>query len=183
MSARASTTALVILLSACASTTGSSGEPAGSAGSIAKPAPTASIGQYQLNYGLEPIHGSTTLASGFAPDPFSVEVTAGGTVNAEYVGADCHGYPTAEPSFSVTYEAGSATLLRFYVDGPGDTAMIINAPNGTFVCGDDSFGTRSPTIDFEPPEAGRYDVWVGPFEFDQRLDTTLKVTEHPDNHP
>jgi hypothetical protein len=148
-----------------------------------KPAPSASVGTYELDYSAPAIAGSTTLTSGFDPDPFSVEVTAGGAVNVDYLGADCLGYPTSEPSFSVTYSAGSATLLRFYVSAPGDTTLIVNTPDTSFLCGDESFGTSNPAIDFENPSSGRYDVWVAPFQWDQSLDATLYVTEDSDNHP
>ena len=138
----------------------------------------------QLDYSQEPNYGSTALTSGFAPDPVSVSVTSGGDVDASYLGSGCSGYATSAPDFGVNYTSGAFPTLRFYfVASSGDTTLIINSPNGTWYCVDDSFGTLNPTIDFQAPSSGRYDVWVGSYSSGDFVSGTLYVTENTSNHP
>lgn len=136
-----------------------------------------------LNFALPAVYGSTALTAGFVPDPFSVGVTAGGPASASYLGGGCYGYTTSAPTFSVNYTSGSASVLRFYFIGSGDTTMIINTPFNTFSCVDDSFGTLNPTIDFNNPSSGRYDIWVASYAEGGNIGGTLYVTELSGNHP
>jgi len=137
-----------------------------------------------LNFSLPAVFGSTALTSGFVPDPFTVGVTSGGgPVNVGYLGGGCTGFATSAPTFSVNYTAGAFPTLRFYFIGSGDTTMIINNPAGSFFCVDDSFGTLNPTIDFNSPSSGRYDVWIGSFASGASIGGTLFVTENTGNHP
>ena len=137
-----------------------------------------------LNFSLPPVYGSTALTSGFVPDPFTVGVTAGGPASAAYLGSGCSGYTTSAPTFSVNYTSGAFPTLRFYfIGGGGDTTMIINTPGGGYVCVDDSFGTLNPTIDFNSPSSGRYDVWIATYSEAGSIGGTLYVTENTSNHP
>jgi hypothetical protein len=136
-----------------------------------------------LNFSLPPVYGSTSLTSGFVPDPFSVGITAGGPASASYLGGGCYGYTTSAPSFSVNYTSGAFPTLRFYFIGSGDTTMIINTPGGSYVCVDDSFGTLNPTIDFNSPSSGRYDIWIATYAQGASVGGTLYVTENTGNHP
>jgi hypothetical protein len=136
-----------------------------------------------LNFSLPPNYGSTSLTSGFVPDPFTVGVTAGGAISVGYLGGGCVGFATSAPDFSVNYTQGAFPTLRFYFVGPGDSTLIVNAPSGSFFCSDDSFGTLNPTIDFASPSSGRYDVWVGSFASGAFVAGTLYVTENAINHP
>jgi len=136
-----------------------------------------------LNFSLPPVYGSSALTSGFVPDPFTVGVTGGGPANVSYLGGGCTGYTTSAPSFSLNYTAGAFPLLRFYFIGASDSTMIINTPGGSYICVDDSFGTTNPTIDFNSPASGRYDIWVGSFNSGGAVAGTLYVTENTANHP
>ncbi len=144
------------------------------------PAPTAT-----LSFSLPPVYGSTSLASGFLSDPFSVGVTAGGPLNVSYLGSGCSGHATSAPSFTLNYTPGLAPMLRFYFIGAAgsDTTMVVNTPSGSYVCVDDSFGTLNPTRDFDSPAKGRYDIWIGTFEAGASVAGTLYVTEDAGNHP
>ena len=104
-------------------------------------------------------------------------------MNVSYLGGGCTGHATSAPSFSVNYTSGAFPTLRFYFIGGGDTTMIINGPSGSFFCVDDSFGTLNPTIDFNSPLSGRYDVWIGTFSAGASIDGTLHVTENTGLHP
>ncbi len=154
------------------------------------PTPTATLTATEppppvatLNFSLPPVFGSTALTSGFVPDPFTVGVTAGGPANVSYLGSGCSGFASVAPSFSVNYTSGSFPTLRFYFIGSGDTTMIINSPSGSYFCVDDSFGTLNPTIDFNSPTSGRYDVWIATFAEGGSVGGTLHVTENTGNHP
>lgn len=139
----------------------------------------------ELDYRLQPNFGSEDLTSGFTPDPFSVEVTSGGPIDASYLGGDCRGYATAAPDFDVTYTAGDLSLLRFYfvADGGEDTTLLINAPDTSWHCNDDAPGGLDPQFDFQDPDSGLYDVWIGSYEAGAEISGTLYVTELESNGP
>lgn len=143
-----------------------------------QPAPVAT-----LNYSLPPVFGSTALTAGFVPDPFTVGITGGGPAGVSYLGGGCTGFTTSAPSFSVNYTSGAFPTLRFYFIGSGDTTMIINSPSASYFCNDDSFGTLNPTIDFNSPSSGRYDIWIGTFSQGGSVGGTLYVTENTGNSP
>ena len=136
-----------------------------------------------LNFSLPANYGSTSLTSGFVPDPFTTAITSGGNVDVSYLGGGCTGFATSAPDFSVNYTAGAFPLLRFYFVGSSDTTMIINSPSGSYTCVDDSFNTLNPTIDFNSPSPGRYDIWIGSFATGGGGGGTLFVTENSGNHP
>jgi hypothetical protein len=100
-----------------------------------------------------------------------------------YLGTGCSGFATSAPDYSVFYTSGSFPVLRFYFVGSGDTTMIINDPSASFRCIDDSFGTLNPTLDYNNPSSGRYDIWIGSFSQGTNVSGTLYVTENTGNHP
>ncbi len=136
-----------------------------------------------LNFSLPPVNGSSALTSGFVPDPYAIFISAGGPVDVSYLGGGCSGFTASAPSFSLNYTSGAFPLLRFYFIGTSDTTLVINSPAGSYFCVDDSFGTLNPTIDFNSPASGRYDVWVGSFAQGVPVSGTLYITESSSNHP
>jgi hypothetical protein len=145
--------------------------------------PSQPAPQPTLNFSLPPNSGSTSLTSGFVPDPFSIGISSGGSVNVSYLGGGCTGFATSAPDFSIFYTSGAFPLLRFYYIGSSDATLIINTPSGNYVCNDDSYGTLNPTIDFNGPVSGRYDVWIGSFSSGGGSSGMLFVTENSGNHP
>ncbi len=135
-----------------------------------------------LDYTKSPIYGSADLGNGFTPDPHTVGFTAGGPVDASYLGGGCSGFATSAPDFRFNYTSG-ASLLRLYFIGAGDTTMVINDPVGTFHCADNSFATLNPTIDFNNPASGSYDVWIGSHASGTVVAGTLSLTGLAGNHP
>jgi hypothetical protein len=111
-------------------------------------------------------------------------MTDGGTVDVSYLGGSCAGFATVTPSFRINFGGGGAALLRLYFIASGaDSTMVINDPYGNFYCVDDSFGTVNPTIDFNNPAGGTYDVWIASFTSGTPVSGTFYITENSGNHP
>jgi hypothetical protein len=132
-----------------------------------------------LDWTLDPGFGTVDLASGFAPDPQTVFVDAGGPISGgETLGGlnpACIGMVTAAPTARINYAAESWPLI-FSVASESDTTLIISDPDGNWVCDDDTGEGLNPSIRFDAPVAGQYDVWVGAFT-DQPTAATLFVSE------
>lgn len=141
------------------------------------------------------------LRTGFTPDPWGFQLTAGGgsnPINLQGVGLrdavsnqPCIGYVTRRPDFRFHFEAGqNFPLARFYVmtRNGADATLLINQPDGTWRCNDDhgrsGWGNSTmPAIDFRNPQSGRYDIWVGTYDASAHNPATLYVTELDRNHP
>jgi hypothetical protein len=138
----------------------------------------------KLNYQANGNYGEANLSAGFSPDPYSVGMTTGGNVNVSYLGSSCSGFATTAPDLRINFGGGGASLLRIYFVGTnGDAAMVINDPYGNFYCVDDSFGTANPTIDFNNPAGGTYDVWIASYAANTTISGTLYLSENSGNHP
>lgn len=161
---------------------------------------TPGIAHAQLDINAPANYGGGTLRSGFTPDPWAFSLTAGGGSNPINVqslnltdvssGQTCgQSFVTRRPDFHFTF-AASLPLVRFYViTGNGaDATLLINQPDGRWRCNDDhghdNWGNAlMPAIDFNSPQTGRYDIWVGTFDASRRNPAQLFVTEIDSNHP
>lgn len=121
-----------------------------------------------------PNYGTVTLETGFMPDPHEVSVVAGGSTAVTQPG--CTGYVSDAPDFELTYTAGSTFPLNIYVVSEGDTTLLVNLPDGTWVCADDVQGFN-PALNFATPASGVYDIWVGSYSSDEMPAATLKISE------
>jgi hypothetical protein len=137
-----------------------------------------------LDVALSPTFGTFELAAGFLPDPRAESVVSGGSVAVRYLGGGCTGYAAVAPDLRLQWD-GAGTLLRFFFipDEDGDTTLVINAPDGSWHCNDDSFGTLNPTVDFDTGPSGTYDVWVGSYIQGEFVAGTLYVTELESERP
>jgi hypothetical protein len=128
--------------------------------------------------------GRGSLRGGFLPDPTTVSITSGGSIDASSAGlpASCRGFVTRQPDYILNYN-NPASFLRLYAVGSGDTTLVINDGAGNWHCNDDSFGGTNPTVDINNPPAGQYDVWVGSYRAGENIRTTLNITELRSNHP
>lgn len=120
-------------------------------------------------------YGSRTLNSGFTPDPYTVNLTAGGSIQGSSVATGCVGTIANAPDFELTYTAGSLPLIFRTVSG-ADTTLVINGPNGSWFCDDDSGGGLNAEVRFNNPASGTYDVWVGSLS-GSTAPATLQITE------
>lgn len=132
------------------------------------------------NAGLTANFGSVRLNSGFTPDPHRVSITAGGSIDAYEdtpLPEACVGMISDAPDYEVSYSAGNLPLV-FRTLSSVDTTLIINGPDGSWSCDDDSYGDLDAEVRFNRPQSGTYDVWVGTFGGSTAA-ATLLITETP----
>jgi secreted trypsin-like serine protease len=134
------------------------------------------------DFSLPATFADEQIVTGFTPDPIDYPLQAGGYLWAGDVGGDCVGFVAEAPDVRITYEAGNQYPLRFFVEGSADTTLLINQPDGTWLCNDDRVeGDLNPEIVFARPLTGQYDIWVGTYEDPDTLggfpDVTLRVSE------
>lgn len=116
------------------------------------------------NLGLAPTYGSVSLNAGFPTDPYSVRVSAGGSIDArQTLGGNCRGMIASEPDFQLYYNAGNVFPLHIFVQSAADTTLVVNDPYGNWRCDDDGMGSLNPLITYANPASGRYNIWVGTF--------------------
>lgn len=121
-------------------------------------------------------YGSVSLSAGFMPDPYAVRVRAGGDWYFT-TSQSCQrgGWFAQAPDFRLFYQAGGYQL-SIYARGPGDTMLLVNAPDGSWYCNDDYAGL-DPAIVFNRPLSGRYEIWVGTYNRARVRNTMLYITE------
>lgn len=142
-------------------------------------APADSVAaQGGFDFTRNPNYSSVNLAPAFQPDPHTVPVTSGGSINvaSNITGTECRGFVTAAPDYRVNW-SGATSLLRIFFVGQGDTTLVVNDAAGNWYCDDDSFGTLNPTVDLVNPIAGQIDIWVGSFSSGSFVSGTLYITE------
>jgi len=138
----------------------------------------------KLDYQSAARFGEANLSNGFSPDPYQVGTSDSGDVNVNYLGGSCSGFTNSAPDLRLNFGGGGASLLRLYfVSSGADASMVVNDPYGNFYCVNDSFGTHNPTIDFNNPAGGSYDIWIAGPSSGGLVAGTLFVTENSGNHP
>ena len=147
---------------------------------VQAPALPLIIGQSQSNF------GSAVLDTGFLPDPHSVPVVSGavGADSVDIAAAGitpsnsglCRGFATMHPDYIVQVN-NPGQFLRFFVNAPGDTTLVINDGAGHWWCSDDDGGNLNPLIEMNAPVAGQYDIWVGSYQAGANIQGVLGVSE------
>ena len=115
-----------------------------------------------LDVNAEPVVETLHLSHGFAPNPGAVAVPAGGGIDVSYLGGNCVGFAAAEPDVRLHW-GGTSDWLGFAFhseDGDADASLIVNLPDGSWICDDDSGDGLDPLIGISAPPEGRYDIWV-----------------------
>ncbi|MCW5713663.1 MAG: hypothetical protein KIT43_04000 [Bauldia sp.] len=125
---------------------------------------TAALAQTVPNIGLDPAFGTVQLEAGFLPDPHNVDIIAGGPINAAAAGlADgCNGFIAEAPDVRLDYAAQPNIPLHIFVTAEADTTLVINQPDGTWICNDDTNGLN-PVVSFAEPLTGVYDIYIGTY--------------------
>jgi len=119
--------------------------------------------------------GTVTLSTGFTPDPHTATGTSGGAVNAQNLNQACRGWIAQNPDHLFVAQTAFSNLRILVNGGSGDTTLVVQKPDGSYVCNDDAEG-RNPIVtgSFTP---GTYKVWVGSYEQNQNTQYTIGFTE------
>jgi TPR repeat protein len=126
-----------------------------------------------LDFNLAPRHGLISLAADFRPDPRVINTTARNQISISNALAgvsigntgdrQCRGYTGRAPDLSMQYTAGNFPLIVRAIAN-FDTTLVVNAPDGSWHCDDDSGSSNSNAqLVFRRPSGGRYDIWFGTF--------------------
>ena len=129
-----------------------------------------------LDWSLTPNYGTIDLTAGFTPDPFAVDIAAGGDVDARMTDDNCRGFASAAPDLRLNYTAGDFPLF-FSVEADADTTLIISDPFGAWICDDDSGPALNPQIAIGEPQSGQYDIWIGTYSAGPTSAATLFISE------
>src|SRR5690606_31436886 len=79
---------------------------------------------------LEPLYGDVELEEGFLPDPHSVSLTAGGSLDVD-VGSCTYGHVAAAPDVDLYYTTGGGgSSLYIYAESSQDVMLLVNRPMG-----------------------------------------------------
>ena len=135
------------------------------------------LAQAGLAPGAEARYGRQSLAPGFQPSPLTLDVVSGGDIAVKplALGDNCLGYAAADPDVVVELEAGFERVT-FLIASREDTTLIINLPNGSWSCNDDTNGLN-PALVYYKAAPGSYQVWIGSYAAETFDDAVLYVTE------
>ena len=104
---------------------------------------------------------SFVLHPGFSPDPKMLMGTAGGTVEASQFSQSCRGWVATTPNHTMTL-TGQMPFLAVMINSAVDTTLVIQKPDGTYLCDDDGGGSFHPFVG-GTFEAGTYQIYAGTF--------------------
>lgn len=139
--------------------------------------PPSYPGDLGINANGSPNYGSISLEAGFTNDPYSKQVTSGGDIDLGVMNVrDCVGYVTSRPDFRLNWEGASGSLAFVYI-GEEDATMMIHDPMGDWFCADDWSNTMHPVLRLRNPAAGKYEIWVGSYNFDEYGNGVLYISE------
>lgn len=131
----------------------------------------------------DPLYGEITLARGFQPSPYAVQLLGGGRSNAADHLEDpaCRGYVSEAPDYSV-YLSEDMADLRFAVYSPAAMTLLINGADGRWHCSAGGSGGE-PATNFDYALSGLYDVWVGSQERGNYAASIFYLSENAPDSP
>jgi len=136
----------------------------------------ATGGALAQNYNLNPSYGAVELYAGFQPDPYLANVVAGGGNNVGASISGCVGWVASAPDFRLFYGAGGYPLTIGAI-AQYDSTIVVNAPDGSWYCDDDSGGNMNPAVFFTRPTTGQYDIWVGTYQSGVTFPAQIVISE------
>ena len=129
------------------------------------------------DYSADPTYRTLNLNADFRPDPVVVPLESGGHIPASNVSASCTGYIAEAPDVRLNYSADDLPLI-LSVASRSDTTLVVNAPDGRWYCNDDGgVNGLNPSIRFNRPQSGQYDIWVGTFGSGALESARLHISE------
>jgi hypothetical protein len=141
---------------------------------ISELAPDTGSGSGVPDLSLDPRYGNVSLSEKFS-GAHSVSLTAGGSIDVD-VGSCGYGYVSDAPDVDLRYTTAGGSTLYVYARASGDTTLLINLPNGTWVCDDDSLGDSNPVVVIPRAADGLYNIWVGTYG-SSTIPATLYISE------
>ena len=125
----------------------------------------------------DPRYGEHALAPGFSPTPATFNALSGGdtAVKSLHLGDNCLGYAASDPDFLIEL-TGAFRRITFLIASAADTTLIINLPNGSWACNDDTNGLN-PALVFHNSPAGGYRVWIGSYAAETYDESVLNISE------
>ncbi len=127
----------------------------------AAPAATA----VPLTQSGDPARDMTTAAvnlqAGYIMDPYLLPVIGKSEKAATDFQKGCNGFTSAAPNVVVNW-AGATDQLSFFIYGDADAVLVIQQPDGSFLCNDDAgLNTTDPLVKIANPAPGSYKVFAG----------------------
>ena len=129
------------------------------------------------DFNQRPTFATVDLRTDFQPDPRTIDVTAGGNINSERLGNGCTGSIANAPDVRLNYQSGRYPLY-ISVQAQADTTLVVNLPDGSWVCNDD-LNDLNPGIVLDRPASGQYDIWIGVFGGGTGQPAKLLISEVP----
>ena len=126
-----------------------------------------------------PLFGTTSLESGFSPDPYRADMEAGGSVDTADSSPAC-GYTSYHPAFALDWQGDDTEpFLRIFFtpDDEADTTLLVHTPDGEWLCEEDS------VLDLPSAPSGDYVIWVGNQEEGTAVQGSLSITGSRDVTP
>jgi hypothetical protein len=118
--------------------------------------------------------GTVSLTPGFVPDPHVATGNAGGSLDATSWNASCRGYVSQTPDHLFA-AGGNFSFLKIMVSSTEDTTLVVQKPDGTYLCNDDTEGLNPVITGSFPP--GTYRVWIGSYQAGQNPAYRLGFSE------
>jgi hypothetical protein len=135
----------------------------------------AAVPEDEADAYAEPQAQIVRLPRDFDPDPFLVNVVAGGPDDPDRPGCT-HGYVTTHPSVAFEYTGAGAQTLYFWVPD-GNITIHMDLPDGSSVCNDPSGApSYNPLVVVPNARSGAYNIWVGAVDLRQ-VGATLFINE------
>lgn len=123
-----------------------------------------------------PNSGEVRLAPGFSPDPHLILVQAGGSIDVSSTLDNCSGFITNAPDLRLHWDGNGSLDLVVSAISNADTTLVINGPNGTWFCDDDSGDGANPSVTLSSV-SGQYDIWIGTFSDEQPRSAVVAISE------
>lgn len=133
--------------------------------------------------GGESNFGTVSLRTGFMPDPKVAQGRSGGARDAQTLNSECRGWIDAnKPDHIFVAETAFGMNFRILAHSTSqptkDITLVIQKPDGTFVCNDDAAPPATdPIIANQNFMPGIYKVWVGSYQQGEFADYRIGFTE------
>lgn len=122
--------------------------------------------------------GTTQLTGDFAGDPRQIPISANGSRDASTLGRGCTGLIGNVADVRIDFTRNGNLPLIFSVASSADVTLVIQNPQGQWVCDDDSGQNGgNPAIRFTTAGSGEYDVYIGRKTGGAAVSATLYISE------